>query len=141
MIPLLIKGGRVIDPSRKTDAIADLLVVDGKVAAVGSNIGTPDGAQVHDAKGKVVAPGLIDVHVHLREPGFEDLETIATGAAAAVAGGFTGVCAMPNTDPVIDNQSAVGFVLSRGKQAGKARVYPIGCITIGQKGERLAEFG
>jgi dihydroorotase len=141
VIPLLIKGGRVIDPSRKTDSVADLLVMDGKVAAVGTNIGTPDGAQVHDAKGKVVAPGLIDVHVHLREPGFEDLETIATGAAAAVAGGFTAVCAMPNTDPVIDNQSAVGFVLSRGKAAGKARVYPIGCITIGQKGERLAEFG
>jgi dihydroorotase len=141
MIPLLIKGGRVIDPSRKTDAIADLLVVDGKVAAVGTNIGTPDGAQLHDARGKVVAPGLIDVHVHLREPGFEDLETIATGAAAAVAGGFTGVCAMPNTDPVIDNQSAVGFVVAQGRKAGKARVYPIGCITIGQKGERLAEFG
>jgi len=141
VIPLLIKGGRVIDPSRKTDAVADLLVMDGKIAAVGTNIGTPDGAQVQDAKGKVVAPGLIDVHVHLREPGFEDLETIATGAAAAVAGGFTAVCAMPNTDPVIDNQSAVGFVLSRGKAAGKARVYPIGCITIGQKGERLAEFG
>ena len=141
MIPLLIKGGRVIDPSRKTDAVADLLVVDGKVAAVGANIGTPDGAQVHDARGKVVAPGLIDVHVHLREPGFEDLETIATGAAAAVAGGFTGVCAMPNTDPVIDNQSAVGFVVAQGRKAGKARVYPIGCITIGQKGERLAEFG
>ncbi|HZI36788.1 MAG TPA: dihydroorotase [Acidimicrobiia bacterium] len=141
MIPLLIKGGRVIDPSRNLDQVADLLVVDGKIAAVGGNIGVPDGAQVQDAKGKIVAPGLIDVHVHLREPGFEDLETIATGAAAAVAGGFTAVCAMPNTDPVIDNQSAVGFVLSRGKQAGKARVYPIGCITIGQKGERLAEFG
>lgn len=141
MIPLLIKGGRVIDPSRNADAVADLLVMDGRIAAVGSNIGTPDGAQVHDAKGKIVAPGLVDVHVHLREPGFEDLETIATGAAAAAAGGFTAVCAMPNTDPVIDNQSAVGFVLSRGKAAGKARVYPIGCITIGQKGERLAEFG
>ena len=141
MIPLLIKGGRVIDPSRNADAVADLLVLDGRIAAVGTNIGLPDGAQVHDARGKVVAPGLIDVHVHLREPGFEDLETIATGAAAAVAGGFTAVCAMPNTDPVIDNQSAVGFVLARGKAAGKARVYPIGCITIGQKGERLAEFG
>ena len=141
MIPLLIKGGRVIDPSRKTDAVADLLIQDGRVTAVGTNIGAPDGAQVYDAKGKVVSPGLIDVHVHLREPGFEDLETIATGAAAAAAGGFTAVCAMPNTDPVIDNQSAVGFVLSQGKRAGKARVYPIGCITIGQKGERLAEFG
>ncbi|HEU4570426.1 MAG TPA: dihydroorotase [Gemmatimonadales bacterium] len=141
MIPLLIKGGRVIDPSRKTDDVADLLIEGGRIAAVGRNIGTPDGAQVVDAKGKVVSPGLIDVHVHLREPGFEDLETIATGAAAAAAGGFTAVCAMPNTDPVIDNQAAVGFVVARGQAAGMARVYPVGCITVGHKGERLAEFG
>jgi len=141
MIPLLLKGGRVIDPSRNTDGVADVLVVDGRVAAVGKNIGLPDGAQVHDANGMVVAPGLIDVHVHLREPGFEDLETIATGAAAAAAGGFSAVCAMPNTDPVIDNQSSVGFVVAQARKAAKARVYPIGCITIGQKGERLAEFG
>ena len=141
MIPLLLKGGRVIDPSRNTDGIADVLVVDGRIAAVGKNIGLPDGAQVHDAKGMVVAPGLIDVHVHLREPGFEDLETIATGAAAAAAGGFSAVCAMPNTDPVIDNQSSVGFVVAQARKAAMARVYPIGCITIGQKGERLAEFG
>ena len=140
-IPLLFKGGRVIDPSRKADGVADLLVVDGKIAAVGRGIGAPDGAQVVDAKGKVVAPGLIDVHVHLREPGFEDLETIATGAAAAAAGGFTGVCAMPNTDPVTDNQAAVGFIVSQARRAAMARVYPIGCITVGQKGERLAEFG
>jgi dihydroorotase len=141
VIPLLLKGGRVIDPSRNSDGIADVLVVDGRIAAVGRNIGLPDGAQVHDATGKVVAPGLIDVHVHLREPGFEDLETIATGAAAAAAGGFSAVCAMPNTDPVIDNQSSVGFVVAQARKAAKARVYPIGCITIGQKGERLAEFG
>ena len=141
MIPLLLKGGRVIDPSRNTDGIADVLVVDGRIAAVGKNIGLPDGGQVHDAKGMVVSPGLIDVHVHLREPGFEDLETIATGAAAAAAGGFSAVCAMPNTDPVIDNQSSVGFVVAQARKAAMARVYPIGCITIGQKGERLAEFG
>ena len=141
MIPLLLKGGRVIDPSRNADGIADVLVVDGRVAAVGRNIGLPDGGQVHDAKGMVVAPGLIDVHVHLREPGFEDIETIATGAAGAAAGGFSAVCAMPNTDPVIDNQASVGFVVAQARKAAKARVYPIGCITIGQKGERLAEFG
>jgi dihydroorotase len=141
MIPLLFKGGRVIDPGRKADGVADLLVVDGKIAAVGRGIGAPDGAQVVDARGKVVAPGLIDVHVHLREPGFEDLETIATGAAAAAAGGFTGVCAMPNTDPVTDNQAAVGFIVGQARKAAMARVHPIGCVTMGQKGERLAEFG
>lgn len=141
MIPLLLRGGRVIDPSRNTDGIADVLVVDGRIAGVGRNIALPDGGQIHDATGKVVAPGLIDVHVHLREPGFEDLETIATGAAAAAAGGFSAVCAMPNTDPVIDNQASVGFVVAQARKAMKARVYPIGCITIGQKGERLAEFG
>ncbi|HEU4763720.1 MAG TPA: dihydroorotase [Gemmatimonadales bacterium] len=141
MIPILLKGGRVIDPSRDSDGVADLLVVDGKIAAVGRGIGTPDGAQVVDARGKVVAPGLIDVHVHLREPGFEDVETIATGSAAAAAGGFTAVCAMPNTDPVTDNQAAVGFIVSQARRAQMARVYPIGCVTLGQKGERLAEFG
>jgi dihydroorotase len=141
VIPILLKGGRVIDPSRDSDGVADLLVVDGRIAAVGRGIGTPDGAQVVDARGKVVAPGLIDVHVHLREPGFEDVETIATGAAAAAAGGFTAVCAMPNTDPVTDNQAAVGFIVSQARKAQMARVYPIGCVTLGQKGERLAEFG
>ncbi len=88
-----------------------------------------------------MAPGLIDVHVHLREPGHEDRETIATGAASAVAGGFTGICAMPNTDPVIDNQGAVGFVKAKGEAAALARVYPIGCVSVGQRGEQLAEFG
>ena len=101
----------------------------------------PDDALVLDAAGKVVAPGLIDLHVHLREPGQEDLETIATGAMAAAAGGFTAVCAMPNTDPVTDNQAAVGFIVSQAQRAGKARVYPIGAISLGQKGQQLAEFG
>jgi dihydroorotase len=111
------------------------------VTAVGSNIAAEEGVQVLDAAGKVVAPGLIDLHVHLREPGQEDLETVATGAMAAAAGGFTAVCAMPNTDPVLDNQGAIGFVISQAQKAGKARVYPIGTISLGQKGEQLAEMG
>ncbi|MFN8651078.1 MAG: dihydroorotase [Gemmatimonadales bacterium] len=139
--PILIRGGRVIDPSRQADAPADVYLVDGKVAAVGSNITVEEGVQVIEARGKVVAPGLIDLHVHLREPGQEDLETVATGAMAAAAGGFTAVCAMPNTDPVLDNQGAIGFVISQAQKAGKARVYPIGTISLGQKGEQLAEMG
>ena len=139
--PILIRGGRVIDPSRRTDDIADVYVVDGRIASVGRNITGEDDAEVIEAAGKVVAPGLIDLHVHLREPGFEDLETIATGAMAAAAGGFTAVCAMPNTDPPLDNQGAIGFVVSQAQRAGKARVYPIGTISVGQKGEKLSEFG
>jgi dihydroorotase len=141
MKPLLLKGGRVIDPSRGFDQTADLLVRDGLVAGVGRGLGAPDGAETLDASGLVVAPGLIDLHTHLREPGYEDRETIATGAMAAAAGGFTSVCAMPNTDPPIDNQSAVGFVVKQGAAAEAARVYPVGAISLGQKGEQLAEFG
>jgi dihydroorotase len=139
--PILIKGGRVIDPSRGGDGVADVYLKDGRVEAVGRNIAGEDGCRVIDAAGKVVAPGLIDLHVHLREPGQEDLETVATGAMAAAAGGFTAVCAMPNTDPVVDNQGTVGFIISQAQKAGKARVYPIGAISLGQKGEKLAEFG
>lgn len=139
--PILMRGGRVIDPSQGLDEVTDLLVDQGRIVGLGRNTGSPDGCQIVDVSGLVVAPGLIDVHVHLREPGQEDRETIASGAASAVAGGFTAICAMPNTDPVIDNQSAVGFVKSRGEAAGLARVYPIGCISVGQRGERLAEFG
>jgi dihydroorotase len=139
--PILIRGGRVLDPSRRTDEVADLLLVDGKVEALGRQLGTPDGAEIVEAVGKVVAPGLIDVHVHLREPGQEDLETVATGAMAAAAGGFSAVCAMPNTDPVTDNQAAVGFIVSQAQRAGKARVYPIGAVSLGQNGQQLAEFG
>ncbi len=139
--PLLLRGGRVIDPGRGTDQVADVLVADGKVAAVGPGLPTPDGADVRDVRGLVVAPGLVDVHVHLREPGNEDEETVASGARAAVAGGFTAVCAMPNTDPVTDNQAAVGFIVRQSVRAGLARVYPIGAVSVGQKGEQLAEFG
>ena len=139
--PILLRGGRVIDPSRGFDESADVLLQDGKVAAVGTGLGTPDGADVRDVSGLVVAPGLVDIHVHLREPGNEDEETVASGARAAAAGGFTAVCAMPNTDPVTDNQAAVGFIVRQSLRAGGARVHPIGAISVGQRGERLAEFG
>jgi len=141
MRPLLLKGGRVIDPSRGLDQRADVLLQDGKVAAVGTGLGAPDGAEVRDVGGAVVAPGLVDLHVHLREPGNEDVETIASGARAAAAGGFTAVCAMPNTDPVTDNQAAVGFIVRQSLRAKAARVHPIGAVSVGQKGEQLAEFG
>jgi len=139
--PLLLKGGRVIDPARGIDQVADVLLQDGKVAATGSGLGTPDDLEIRDVSGCVVAPGLVDVHVHLREPGNEDEETVASGARAAVAGGFTAVCAMPNTDPVTDNQAAVGFIVRQSVRAGLARVYPIGAVSVGQRGEQLAEFG
>ncbi len=139
--PLLLSGGRVIDPRRDFDEPADVLIQDGKIAAVKAGLGAPDGALVRDVRGHVVAPGLVDVHVHLREPGNEDVETIATGARAAAAGGFSAVCAMPNTDPVTDNQAAVGFIVRQSARAGLTRVYPIGAISVGQRGERLSEFG
>jgi dihydroorotase len=139
--PMLLKGGRLVDPSQGMDAVGDLLLVDGKVAGIGGSITGPAGAQTVDCAGLVVAPGMIDVHVHLREPGREDVETVATGAHAAAAGGFTAVCAMPNTKPVTDNQATVGFVKRQGEAAGFARVYPYGAISVGQQGEMLAEFG
>jgi len=141
MRPQLITGGRVIDPSRNFDEVADVLIVDGKIEATGKGLSKPDGFETINASGKVVAPGLVDVHVHFREPGREDAETVESGAKAAAAGGFTAVCPMPNTDPVTDNQAAVGFVVKQGEAANAARVYPYGAITLGQKGERLAEFG
>jgi dihydroorotase len=141
---LVLRSGRVVDPSQNIDEIADVAIVDGRIDRIGriGEIGeTGRAVEVLDCAGFVVAPGFIDVHCHLREPGREDVETIATGARAAAAGGFTAVCAMPNTDPVTDNQAAVGFVLQQGQRAAAARVYPIGAITLGQKGEALAEFG
>ncbi|HSJ07392.1 MAG TPA: dihydroorotase [Longimicrobiales bacterium] len=139
--PLLIRGGRVIDPSTGRDETADVLLRDGRVERVGQNLGQPDEAAVLDAAGLIVAPGLIDLHVHLREPGQEHKETIATGARAAAAGGFTAVCAMPNTDPPVDDPAAVGYVRAAGLRAASARVYPTGAVSLGQKGERLTEIG
>ncbi|HEV8243008.1 MAG TPA: dihydroorotase [Nitrospirales bacterium] len=137
---ILIRHGRVIDPGR-LNGPADVLIQDGKVAAVGPGFKAPAGATVIDATGKWVLPGFVDLHVHLREPGFEYKETIASGTAAAVAGGFTSVCCMPNTQPVNDNQSVTELILDKARSAGLAHVFPIGAITKGSEGKALAEFG
>ena len=141
MKPILLRGGTLVDPSQQLNEAGDLLISDGAIAGSGRNIKAPDDTEVIDCGGLIVAPGFIDVHCHLREPGREDVETIATGARAAAAGGFTAVCAMPNTDPVTDNQAAVGFIVRQGQRAQAARVYPIGAISVGQEGKVLAEFG
>jgi dihydroorotase len=138
---ILLRGGRVVDPSQKLDAKRDVLVADGRVEKIRARIEAPEGIRVVDCGGLIVTPGLIDVHVHLREPGEEHKETIATGAAAAAAGGFTAVCAMPNTDPPIDDPAAVGFVAAQGRRARGARVYPVGCISLRREGKRLALIG
>jgi dihydroorotase len=139
--PLLIRGGRVVDPSQDLDAVKDVLLMEGSVAALGEDLERVEGALDVDARGLVVTPGLIDVHVHLREPGQEHKETIASGARAAAAGGFTAVCAMPNTDPPIDDPAAVGFVVAAGSRAGAARVYPMGAISMNREGKVLTEIG
>ncbi len=141
MKPLLLRGGTLTDPSQRLEERGDLLIVERKIAGIGGSIQPPDDTEVVDCDGAIVSPGFIDVHCHLREPGREDVETIATGARAAAAGGFTAVCAMPNTDPVTDNQAAVGFIVRQAQRAEAARVYPIGAISVGQAGKALAEFG
>ncbi|MDH4162682.1 MAG: dihydroorotase [Nitrospirota bacterium] len=139
---ILIKNGHIIDPANKIDEKLDLLVSDGKVAKFGKHGSvSADGAEVIDALNMLVVPGLIDLHVHLREPGFEYKETIATGTAAAKAGGFTAVCCMPNTNPVNDSRSVTEFILSQAAKDSWCRVLPIGAITKGSKGEELAEIG
>jgi dihydroorotase len=137
---LLVSGGRLVDPAAGRDDNLDLLLRDGSVAEVRDRLAV-GGAEILDATGLLVLPGFIDLHAHLREPGREYAETIASGAAAAAAGGFTAVCAMPNTEPANDDRSVTAFVAGRGAEAGAARVYPIGAITRGRKGEELAEFG
>jgi dihydroorotase len=141
--PILLKNGRVIDPANGIDQILDVLIVGGKISAVsqpGTLSAQIDGL-VYDLQGKWVVPGLIDMHVHLREPGQEYKETIATGTRAAAAGGFTAVASMPNTKPVNDNHTVTIFILTKAAEAGFARVYPVGAISSGSKGEQLAEFG
>ena len=141
---ILIKNGHVIDPGQINNK-ADVLVEDGKIQAVGSDLQVSlknsKSITTINANGMIVCPGFIDLHVHLREPGFEHKETIATGVNSAVAGGFTTVCCMPNTSPVNDSQAITEFILRQAKIANKARVFPIGAITKGSKGEELAEIG
>lgn len=139
--PLLVRGGRVVDPSRDLDASLDLLLEDGVVARVGEGLKAPKGAEVVDASGLVVCPGLIDAHVHLREPGQEHKETVRSGTLAAAAGGFTAVASMANTVPVNDNASVTELILRQAERAGYARVYPVGAVSKGLHGEELAEVG
>ncbi len=136
---LLIKNGHLIDKANELDKICDILIKDGKIAGIGEGL-SADGAEVYDASGKYVAPGLIDMHVHLREPGFEYKEDIESGTRAAGKGGFTAVCCMPNTSPVIDSAAVVKYIISRANEVGACKVLPIGAITKGMKGEELSEM-
>lgn len=134
-----IRGGRVIDPSQNIDRVADVFLEGGRVLAIGE--GPPDADVVIDARGLIVCPGLIDIHVHLREPGNEEDETIATGAKSALAGGLTSVACMPNTRPALDSQAAAEFIILQAKRARQANVYPVGAVSKGRNGEELAELG
>jgi dihydroorotase len=140
MSQLLIKNGRVIDPASATDMPADILIQDGVIAGVGAGLDAP-GAEKFDATGLVVAPGFIDMHVHLREPGYEHAETIETGARAAAAGGFTSICAMPNTLPVNDNATVTSYIVERARKLAVTNVFPIGAITKNSAGEELSAIG
>jgi dihydroorotase len=137
---LLIKGGRLVDPVAGRDGDMDLLIEDGRVSRVGRQLPADHAEVLEVPPGGIVAPGLIDIHVHLREPGQEHKETIATGTAAAAAGGFTAVACMPNTDPVNDHPGITQFILRKAGEANLARVYPIGAVSIGSRGEQLAEL-
>jgi dihydroorotase len=140
MPALLIKNGRVIDPASKHDAVADVWIEDGVIKGVGPNL-SPANAEVFDATGLIVAPGFIDMHVHLREPGFEHSETIESGARAAAAGGFTSICPMPNTAPVNDSPTVTTYIIEKARRHAVVNVFPIGAITRGSKGEELAAIG
>jgi dihydroorotase len=137
---LLIKNGRVVDPANSTDAVQDVLIGGGRIERVGRELPVADGTAVLDATGKIVCPGFIDIHVHLREPGFEYKETVASGTRAAAAGGFTAVCCMANTHPVNDNRSITDYIRAKAAVEGVVRVYPIGAVTRGLGGEELAEL-
>ena len=141
--PLLIKGGRIIDPSQQIDEVGSLLVTKGKISWLGKGEAAPPQSDhdVLNARGLMVCPGFVDLHCHLRQPGFEEKETIATGTRAAARGGFTTICCMPNTNPPLDNQTAVEYVKSKAASEGVVRVLPIGCISKGRKGKELAEIG
>jgi len=138
---LLIKNGRVIDPSQGMDDTLDVVVENGLVKEIGKGLQAPAGAEVVDAAGKYVVPGLIDMHVHLRDPGLEYKEDIVSGTRAAAAGGFTSVCCMPNTKPVIDNKSVASYIINKAKAEGFCNVFPVGSITYGLSGERMSEMG
>jgi dihydroorotase len=138
---LLIKNGRVIDPLQNIDDTLDILVERGKVKEVAKGLSAPDGAEIIDAKGCYVTPGLVDMHVHLRDPGLEYKEDIITGTMAAAAGGFTSVACMPNTSPVNDNKTVTSYIVAKAKAEGCVNVFPVGAITKGSKGESLAEMG
>lgn len=137
---LILKNGRLLDPATGRDEIGDIVLQDDRIRDLGQGIAV-SGPGTLDCTGLIIAPGFIDIHVHLREPGFEYKETIETGTHSAVAGGFTSVCAMPNTRPVNDNAGTTSFLVQRAKELGYARVYPIGAITEGSKGERMAGLG
>jgi dihydroorotase len=136
---LLIRGGHIIEPSKGLDLIGDLLILDGRVAHLEGEV-PPSGCPVLQAQGLVVCPGFIDLHCHLRQPGFEDKETIATGTRAAARGGFTTICCMPNTEPPIDSQAVARYIVNVAQAEGVVRVLPIGCITKGRRGEELCEM-
>ena len=139
MTTLAIRGARVIDPANGVDAVADVLIADGRIAEVNPNAGS-DASETIDATGLVVCPGFVDIHTHLREPGFEHKETIATGTLAAARGGFTTVCAMPNTEPPIDSAGMIEFILRTAQAQGHVRVLPIACVTRGRAGRELADL-
>ncbi|MGA2867786.1 MAG: amidohydrolase family protein, partial [Verrucomicrobiota bacterium] len=141
MNSLLLTGGRVIDPASRFDAIADVLIQDGKISAIGSKLSVPRGIETFNAAGKVVCPGLIDLHVHFREPGQTAKENLATGTAAAARGGFTSVVCMPNTVPSIDNAGTVALIHERAREQGVVNVFVTGAITKGIAGEELAPIG
>src|SRR5436189_222271 len=136
----LLKGGRLVDPANGIDGAFDILIVDGVIAKVGRDLPVGDATVIEIPAGLVVVPGLIDMHVHLREPGQEHKETVASGTASAVAGGFTAVACMPNTTPVNDNANVTGLILAKAAEAGLARVYPIGAVSKGSKGSLLADI-